>query len=121
MPSPDDLRRQEALGRLNEQARALEARNLRPTSSHAAGEQAVSQAYRIIAELIGGVLVGLAAGFVFDRVFKTTPWGLIGGVLLGFALSIWMAWRTANRLMALAKSDSEPPLSVPFDDDDKER
>jgi ATP synthase protein I len=52
-------------------------------------------------------------------VFKTTPWGLIGGVLLGFALSIWMAWRTANRLMALAKQDSEPLLSVPFDDDEE--
>ncbi len=121
MPSPDDLRRQEALGRLNEQARAFEARNRPPASSHAAGERAVSQAYRIIAELIGGVLVGLAAGFIFDQVFKTTPWGLVGGVLAGFALSIWMARRTANRLMALAKSDAAPIPSVPFDDDDEER
>jgi ATP synthase protein I len=121
MPSPDDLRRQEALGRLNEQAKAFAAKNQRPVSSHAAGEQAVSQAYRIIAELIGGVLMGLAAGFIFDRVFKTTPWGLVGGVLLGFALSIWMARRTANRLMALANSDAAPIPSVPFDDDDEER
>jgi ATP synthase protein I len=121
MPSPDDLRRQEALGRLNEQAKALQAKSQRPASSHAAGEQAVSQAYRIIAELIGGVLIGLAAGFIFDRVFKTTPWGLLAGVLLGFAFALWLAWRTAQRLMALAKSDAEPLQSVPFDDDDKER
>jgi len=121
MPSPDDLRRQEALGRLSEQAKALEAKNRPVASSHAAGEQAVSQAYRIIAELLGGVVVGLIAGFVFDRVFKTTPWGLLTGVLGGFALSLWLAWGTAQRLMAIAKTDAEPLSSVPFDDDDEER
>ena len=120
MPSPDDLRRQEALGRLSEQARALEAKNRPMASSHAAGEQAVSQAYRIIAELFGGVVVGMVAGFVFDRVFKTTPWGLLAGVLIGFALALWLAWQTAQRLMTLAKSDAEPLPSVSFDDDEDE-
>jgi len=103
--------------RLGERAAGLEARTQRPTNAHA-GEQAVGQAYRIIAELIGGVLIGLAAGFLVDRVFKTTPWGLIGGVLLGFALSLWLANRTAQGLMALAKQEGEPP-SVPFDDDEE--
>jgi ATP synthase protein I len=117
--APADDSREEALKRLDERAAALGARTQRPATSHA-GEQAVSQAYRIIAELLGGVLVGMAAGFIVDRVFKTTPWGLIGGVLAGFALSIWMARRTANRLMALAKQDSEPLPSVPFDDEDEE-
>lgn len=115
---PADDSREEAIKRLDERAAALGARTQRPTTSHA-GEQAVSQAYRIIAELLGGVLVGLAAGFIVDRVFKTTPWGLIGGVLAGFALSIWMARRTANRLMAMARQDSEPLPSVPFDDDEE--
>jgi ATP synthase protein I len=111
--------REEALKRLDERAAALDARTQRPTAAHA-GEQAVSQAYRIIAELLGGVLVGLAIGFGVDRIFRTTPWGLIVGVLLGFALSIWMARRTANRLMALARQHqgSEPLPSVPFDDDE---
>lgn len=117
--APADNSREEALKRLDERAAALGARTQRPVTSHA-GEQAISKAYRIIAELLGGVLVGLAAGFIVDRVFNTTPWGLIGGVLLGFALSIWMARRTANRLMALARQESEPLPSVPFDEDDEE-
>jgi ATP synthase protein I len=117
--TPADDSREEAIKRLDKRAAALGARTERPVASHA-GEQAVSQAYRIIAELLGGVLVGLAAGFIVDRVFNTLPWGLIGGVLIGFALSIWMARRTANRLMALAKQGSEPLPSVPFDDDDEE-
>jgi ATP synthase protein I len=117
MSKPDETRA-EALKRLNERAAALDARTQRPSGGHA-GEQAVGQAYRIIAELIGGVLVGLAAGFLVDRVLMTTPWGLIAGVLLGFALSIWMARRTANRLMAMAKDEAVPIQSVPFDDDEE--
>jgi ATP synthase protein I len=117
MVRPTDSR-DEALRRLNERAAALDARTRRPVGKHA-GEQAVSQAYRIIAELIGGVLVGLALGAGVDAFFGTLPWGLIGGVLLGFALSIWMARRTANRLMALARQDEEPAASVPFDDDEE--
>lgn len=110
--------REEAMRRLGERAAALDTQTQRPAVSHA-GEQAVSQAYRIIAELIGGVLLGLAAGFIADRIFRTTPWGLIIGVLAGFALSIYLARRTANRLMALAKLEAEPAPSVPFDDDEE--
>jgi ATP synthase protein I len=112
--------REEALRRLDERAAALAARTQGPETSHKAQEAAVSQAYRIIAELFGGVLVGLAAGFFVVWAFKVPPAvGLIGGVLCGFALSLWMAWRTAQRLMALAAQEGEPQ-SVPFDDDDEE-
>lgn len=118
MPPADDPRA-EALKRLNERSAALEARTQRPVVS-AAGEQATSQAYKIIAELIGGVLLGLGVGFFVVWAFKVpTALGLIGGVLSGFALSLWMANRTAQRLMALAKSEGEPP-AVPFDDEDEE-
>ena len=117
MPGPD-LSREEALARLNQQADALEARNAPETVDY--GQQAASQAYRILAELIGGVLVGLAIGFGADRVFGTTPWGMIGGVLLGFAVSVFMAKRTADRLIALAKTDGRGVQSVPFDDEDED-
>jgi ATP synthase protein I len=117
--SPAEDPREEALRRLDERASALGARTQRPVHS-AAGEQAVSQAYRIIAELIGGVLIGLGGGFFVVWAFKVpTAAGLIGGVLLGFALALWMAWNTAQRLMRMAQSEGEP-RSVPFDDDDDE-
>lgn len=102
MPKAEDSR-EEALRRLDERANALEARTQGPESP-LAEVAASSQAYRILAELLGGVLIGLAVGAVADRFLKTGPWGLIGGVLLGFALSLFMARRTANRLMALAKA-----------------
>jgi len=109
--------REEAIRRLEQRASALGARTQRPLTQHT-GEQAVGQAYKIIAELIGGVLVGLAAGFLVVWAFKVpTAVGLIGGVLLGFALALWMANRTAQRLMAMAKQEGEP-TSVAFDDEE---
>lgn len=84
------------------------------------GQQASSQAYRILAELIGGVLVGGALGFGADRLLGSIPIGMIVGVLLGFGVSLYMAHRTAKRLMALAKSQGEPIQSVPFDDEDED-
>ncbi len=103
MPKAADPREQ-ALRSLDERAKALEARTVRPVS-HSSEASATSQAYRILAELLGGVLLGIGAGALVDRFAGTGPWGVIGGVLLGFALSIYMARRTANRLMALAKAE----------------
>ena len=109
--------REEAIKRLTESASAMEARNARELSHEAAGQAAAGQAWKIIADLFGGVFVGLALGFGIDHFAGTSPVGIIGGVLLGFAVSVWMAWRTAQRLMAEAKQHGEPQ-SVPFDDDE---
>ena len=84
--------REEAIKRLNTSASDLEARTARQISHEAAGQAAAGQAWKILADLFGGVL-------------------------LGFAVSVWMAWRTAQRLMAEAKQHGEPQ-SVPFDDDE---
>jgi ATP synthase protein I len=112
--------REEAIKRLTESASRLEARTAREISHEAAGQAAAGQAWRIIADLLGGVFVGLALGAVVDWSFGTNPWGLIGGVLLGFAISIWMAWRTAQRVMAQARAGGAEPKSVPFDDDEED-
>lgn len=111
--------REEAIARLNKSASELEARSARKVQDHGAQAAAASKAWRILAELFGGVFVGLAGGFVVDRFFGTVPWGLITGVLLGFAVSVWMARRTANRLMAEARLEGEPK-SVPFDEDEED-
>ena len=110
--------REEAIARLNKSASDLEARTTRDLSHEAAGHAAASKAWRILADLLGGVLVGLAIGFGIDHYAGTAPAGIIGGVLLGFALSVWMAWRTAQRLMAEANKYGEPK-PVPFDDEDE--
>ena len=112
--------REEAIKRLNVGASDLEARTKAQAAIDLSGQKVAGQAYKIIAELLGGVFLGLALGFGFDRLAGTNPWGLIGGVLLGFAVSIWMAHRTAQRLMAEAKASGIEPQTVPFDDEEDE-
>lgn len=119
MSTPTESR-EEAIKRLNQRASELADTVAPKTSEHLAAQAVTSQAYKIIAELLGGVFLGLGLGFGADRLFGTNPWGLIGGVLLGFALSIYMARRTANRLMAQAKASGLEPKSVPFDDEEDE-
>jgi ATP synthase protein I len=110
--------REEAIARLNRSASSLEARTESKLAQELAGQKAAGQAWRIIADLFGGVFVGLAIGFGVDHFAGTSPVGIISGVLLGFALSVWMAWRTAQRIQAEAHKAGVQPQAVPFDDDE---
>ena len=112
--------REEAIKRLNEQADALERRTENRLSQELAGQRAAGQAWKIIADLFGGVLLGIALGFGVDHFAGTSPVGILSGVLLGFALSVWMAWRTAKRIQAEAEQAGVQPQAVPFDDDEEE-
>mgnify|MGYP000999454838 CR=1 FL=1 len=106
--------REEAIKRLSESASQLEARTRSEVVASAEAQKIVSQAWRIVAELVGGVFIGLGIGAGIDWMFGTRPAGILGGVLLGFALSIFMARRTANRLMAEAKALGETPAGEPI-------
>ena len=117
----------EAYARLVGRADALERATARPgdPGSGAGGGHAVDQAYKILALLLGGALVGLALGFGLDALSggATKPWGLIGGLLAGFAVSIFLAKRTADQLMkqAAAESRGQPaPAAVVRDDDEED-
>lgn len=105
--------REEAIARLAKSASALEARTRTEVVASAEAQKITSQAWRIVAELVGGVFIGLGIGAGIDFMFGTRPAGIVGGVLLGFALSIFMARRTANRLMAEAKALGEAPAGEP--------
>ncbi len=117
-PPPSDPLRD-----LQRRADALERSTARPATAEAGRSRAVDQAYKIVTDLLGGVFVGLALGLGLDWLSggRTRPWGLIGGVLAGFAVSLWMAKRTADRLQAQADRENlgAAPPSVPFDDEDE--
>lgn len=115
---PDD-ERDRALKDLASRADRLQASAVRPTPS-AAGHHAVGQAYQILGALVGGVIVGLAMGAAADWAMGTAPWGMIVGVLAGFAVSVFMAKLTADRLMAQAAEENRLGEALP-DDEDEER
>lgn len=106
--------REEAMKRLADSASRLEARTRSEVVATAEAQKVVGQAWRIVAELVGGVFIGLGLGVAADFLFDIRPVGVIGGVLVGFALSFFMARNTAKRLMAEAKALGETPAGEPI-------
>ncbi len=115
MPQPDD-RPEEALGRLGDELKAFDAKRARAASYEA--NRSMGDGYRLLAELIGGVLGGLGLGWFFDHLAHTSPWGVVLGVTVGSGLSVFMAVRTASRISKQASEKAGPLPSVPDDDDD---
>ena len=114
MPKAHDPR-EEAIRRLDERADALEARTARNVPDY--GSKAVAQGSQLVAGLIGGPLVGLGFGWGVDYLAGTAPWGLIAGLMIGFAASVFLALRTAQRMTAAAQ---DWPVAEPVLDDDED-
>lgn len=115
MPPPEETR-EEAIRRLQQRAGALEARADRTPQDY--GSKAHSYGYRLLGLLIGGVFVGLGFGWAIDAVAGTGPWGMIIGVLVGFAVSIWMTVRSAQKMQAEVAQEWGPPKDLGPDDSD---
>ena len=108
--------REEALKRLNSRADALEARTTRVVPEY--GSKAHGMAWSLLAQLLGGVFVGLALGLVVDGFFHSAPWGIITGVLAGFGISVFLGYRLAKRLSEQAARECGPPQDLPDDDEE---
>ena len=117
MPQPDD-RPEEALERLGEELQAFEAGRARSASPFGAS-RSIGEGYRLLAELIGGVLMGLGLGWLVDRLAHTAPWGIVIGLALGAGISVYLAAITAARMGRKAMQEAGPLKSVPLDDDDE--
>ena len=50
-------------------------------------------AYRVLVDMIAGLLVGGFFGYRLDRWMGWAPWSLIGGLIVGFAAGANNAWR----------------------------
>lgn len=61
-----------------------------------ADPSAMAKGFRLSSELVGGVLMGGAIGWVLDRWLGISPWGLIVFVLLGFAAGVLNVMRAAG-------------------------
>jgi ATP synthase protein I len=114
MAKPHD-HRDEASSDFEKRLEGLEAQRSK-TATYAAGKS-LNEGYRLVASLISGVLVGLGLGWLIDRFVHTSPWGLIGGLLIGMGVSIFNVVRVSARMSKQALKDHPAP-AVPFDDKD---
>ena len=116
MPDPNDPP-EKALASLDQRLGAAEAAQARKVSpdTHAA----MAQGYRFLGEVVGGVLGGVGLGWLVDHFAHTQPFGLIGGLLIGTGLSIYVAVSTAAKAntKALAAMGSQTPATNEEDED----
>ena len=61
-----------------------------------ANASAMARGFRLSSELIAGVLVGAVIGWGVDKLFSTSPWGLIVFFLLGFTAGVINVMRAAG-------------------------
>ncbi len=65
--------------------------------------------FRLSSELVGGVLVGAGIGWLIDKAFGSSPWGLIVFLLLGFVAGVVNVVRAAG--VASGNHPGRPPDS----------
>jgi ATP synthase protein I len=61
-----------------------------------ADPSAIARGFRLSTELVAGVLVGAAIGWLIDRLLGISPWGMIVFLLLGFAAGVVNVMRAAG-------------------------
>lgn len=117
MPKVDDPN--EEAHSLDARLDALEARRAAAKPTLLSADKASSDGYRVLADLIGGILGGLGIGYLVDRFAGTGPFGMIGGLLIGTGFSVYLIVRTAGRISAKAGSPAASTAPAVDDDDDQ--
>lgn len=74
-----------------------------------AGAKNMGVALRMASEFASAIAVGVLLGYGADATFKTAPWGLVIGLLLGFAAGILNVVRAAQKISAEAPVGRDLP------------
>ena len=96
-PQPDpegDRRRIEDIdARLKAARAAVEKPRPGNGESNQMSQRQTSVAYRVLVDMIAGLLVGGFLGYWLDRWLGWTPYSLVVGLVVGFAAGVNNAWR----------------------------
>lgn len=98
-PLADEAALTARLKRLGEQLRQVHSDHpseTDPRQSPTANPSAIARGFRLSTELVAGVVVGAALGWVLDRLLGISPWGMIVFLLLGFAAGVLNVMRAAG-------------------------
>lgn len=104
MPEPDDLTRLRELEEKIARAKAAQEPAPPKTESHVLAQQG----WRMVTELVAGLLIGLGIGWGLDAAFGTRPLFLVLFVLLGLVAGVRVMLRTAAELDKTAAAPGSP-------------
>ena len=88
---PDGARRR--VEDIDQRLRAARGTVEKPRQSNATSQQQTGVAYRVLVDMIAGLLLGGFLGYWLDRWLGWAPYALIGGLIVGFAAGVNNAWR----------------------------
>ena len=91
-------------------AKARQARGLEPAAAEPQGGMNASGlgiGMRISIEIVVALVISTGLGWVLDQWWGTTPWVMLGMLVLGGAAGVNNAIRAANRLDAEAAKQAE--------------
>ena len=100
--TPSDAELARRLDRLSRDLKVEQAERAAAERPARSGATDYGVAFRLASEFVAGIVVGALLGWGLDKVAGTSPWGLIGLLLLGFAAGVLNAVRTASRMSGAA-------------------
>ncbi|RLQ87411.1 AtpZ/AtpI family protein [Notoacmeibacter ruber] len=110
------------LARLNDRLDA-KAAHAGSDGENIRGKSGMGQALRLSSEFIAAVLVGAGLGWAFDYAFDTSPFGMIGFLLLGFVAGVLNVMRATGQVADFGEPVQGEHLKSNFtvgtDDSDK--
>jgi ATP synthase protein I len=89
--------------------RLRKAREAHAPRAPTTAERQNSVGYRIIADLLAGIIVGLGAGWALDAWLDTKPRFTLVMLGLGFAGGVWNAVKAIKQLDAAARKPERRP------------
>jgi ATP synthase protein I len=69
--------------------------------------RAMGAGFRLGSELLAAMIVGPLLGLGLDRLAGTSPWGLIGGIFLGFAAGVLNVSRAMKATAAKDEAETK--------------
>lgn len=121
MPEPDDPPPEDRLRALEERiARAKAAEPQRPHQEEHYSQ--VSLAWRMVIELVAGLMIGFGMGYGIDWIFGTLPIFLVIFVFLGLAAGIKTMLRSAQEAQRKREvvAQGQPPGPARVEDDEED-
>jgi ATP synthase protein I len=86
------------LGRLSSSLDAGQREQAAAAAPRRSDTKGYALALRLASEFVAGIVVGAAIGWGLDALAGTTPWAMIGFLLLGFAAGVVNVIRAAERM-----------------------
>ncbi|UYN95705.1 MAG: AtpZ/AtpI family protein [Enhydrobacter sp.] len=108
-PQAERKRADEIDARLREARRNVEKSAPGKGEGSGMSHRQTAVAYRVLVDMIAGLLVGGFLGYWLDRWLGWAPWGLVTMLLVGFVAGANNAWRAIRSLQADANKDRKLP------------